>query len=176
MQQTVVRSQFVTKLAWAFIAMSVLGMLVAIAQNLMVHMLMPELESAMAQARTTPGAPPFAGMLLGGLRDAFAFGMLTTACMLAASIGLLRRNNVARLAFITFLVLAIAWNVVGLGMQAVLFSHMPVQEFAQEGGLDMRPMFRAIFAFGVLLAVVIAGVFGWIIKRLTSPAIRAEFH
>ena len=106
----------------------------------------------------------------------FLFVLLMAVGMLAASIGLLRRNNTARLAFIAFLVLGIAWNVLGLGLQAAFMSHMPVQDFSAEGGLDMRSIFRTMFVFGAVLALVIAGVFGWIIKRLTSPAIRAEFH
>ena len=177
MQQAVVRSQFVTAVAWVFIVLSGFATLMSLLQNLMLQVMLdaPEVHTALAQANTA-GAPPFAGLMMGGVRYLFLFTLLLAAGMLAASIGLLRRNNVARVAFIALLVLGIAWQVLGLGFQAMFYSHLPVQDFASEGGPDTRAMFRVILAFSVALALVIAGVFGWIIKRLTSPAIRAEFH
>jgi hypothetical protein len=176
--QPVVRSQFVTAVAWVFIVMSGFGTLIALAQNAMMHVMFngPEMQTALEHAHTDPAAPPFAGFMLGGMRYVFFGVLLMAAGMLAASIGLLRRNNIARVTFIALLVLGIVWNVLSLVVQGIFFSQLPVQDLATQGGPDMREMFLVIFAFGAVLVLVIAGVFAWIIKRLTSPAIRAEFH
>ncbi|BCT93946.1 hypothetical protein LYSHEL_29730 [Lysobacter helvus] len=178
MQQAVVRSQFVTAVAWVFIVLSGFGTLIAIGQNVMMQVMFatPEIQGAMSQADTAPGAPPYAGLLLGGTRYIFLFVLLMAVGTLAASIGLLRRNNIARVAFIVFLALGIAWQVLGLGLQVLMYSHMPFQDMSAEGGPDMRSMFRVISAFTAVLALAVAVVFGWLIKRLRSPAVRAEFH
>jgi hypothetical protein len=177
-EPSVLRSQFVTAVAWVFIVLSGLGVLIALAQNAMMLVMFntPEMETAMAHAHSDPSAPPFSGALLGGMRYVFVFVLLLAGGMLAASIGLLRRNNTARVAFITLLVLGIAWNVFGLVVQGLFVSHLPIQDLSSEGGPDMRTMFKVMFGFGVVFVLVISGVFAWIIKRLTSPAIRAEFH
>jgi hypothetical protein len=103
--------------------------------------------------------------------------MLVSLLTLVSAIGLLRRWNWARLCFIGLMALGIAWQLAGLGLQYTVFSSIQSQFPGQaaHGGPDMTPFFLAIGVFSVIFALGLAVLFGWIIKRLLSPAIAAEF-
>lgn len=123
-----------------------------------------------------PGAPPFATFMATHFQWFFLATLAVSALMLASSIGLLKRRNWARLSFIGLLSLAILWQVGGLAIQFSMFSSM--REFstaASQGGPDMAPFFIAIAVVSVLFAVGFSVLFGWIIKRLLSPSVVAEF-
>lgn len=85
---------------------------------------------------------------------------------------LLRRNNWARLAVIAILTLGIVWSVGSLGLQFELFSGMPSSFPSQETQRMFTVMRFAAAVFEIGVAVLLA----WLIWRLLSPAISAEFR
>ena len=171
------QSTFVTVVAWIFIALSGFGTVISILQNIMVQTVFRSPEVSQAMQAPPPGAPPFAAFLATHFQWFFLAFLLVSAFMLASSIGLLKRHNWARLSFIGLLSLAILWQVGGLALQFFMFSSMREQfsAAAVQGGPDMGPFFVAIAAVSVLFAVGFSVLFGWIIKRLLSPAVAAEF-
>jgi hypothetical protein len=90
---------------------------------------------------------------------------------LAASIGLLLRQAWARVVFIGVLGLGIAWNVLGAVLQFVLMPTLP----APPAG-DMGAMFVVMWVVTAVVAFGTAALFGWIIHRLCSSEIAAEFR
>lgn len=171
------QSTFVTVVAWIFIALSGLGTVISILQNIMVQTVFRSPEISQAMQAPPPGASPFAAFMAAHFQWFFFALLLVSAFMLASSIGLLKRRNWARLSFICLLSLAILWQVGGLALQFSTFSSMREQfsAAAVHGGPDMAPFFIAIAAVSVLFAVGFSVLFSWIIKRLLSPAVTAEF-
>lgn len=170
------QSTFVTVVAWIFIALSGFGTVISVLQNIMVQTVFRRAD--MSQAMQAPSdAPPIAAFMAAHLQWLFLAFLLVSAFMLASSIGLLKRHNWARLSFIGLLSLAILWQVVGFVVQISMFSSMRERFSAEavQGGLDMGPFFVAIAVVSALFAVGFSVLFGWIIKRLLSPAIVAEF-
>ena len=171
------QSTFVTVFAWIFIALSGFGTVISILQNIMVQTVFRNPEVSQAMQAPPPGAPPFTAFMVTHFQWFFLAFLLVSAFMLASSIGLLKRRNWARLSFIGLLSLAIFWQVGGLALQFSMFSSMREQfsAAAVQGGPDMGSFFIAIAAVSVLFAVGFSVLFGWIIKRLLSPAVVAEF-
>ncbi|MCR6496750.1 hypothetical protein LJB71_11415 [Thermomonas sp. S9] len=170
------QSTFVTVVAWIFIALSGFGTAISILQNIMVQTVFRSPEVSQAMQAPPPGAPPFAAFMATHFQWFFLAFLLISAFMLASSIGMLRRRNWARLSFIGLLSLAILWQVGGLALQFSMFSSMREQfSAAGQGGPDMGPFFIAMAVVSVLFAVGFSVLFGWIIKRLLSPAVVAEF-
>ena len=171
------QSTFVTVVAWIFIALSGFGTAISILQNILVQTVFRSPEVSQAVQTPPPGTPPFAAFMTAHFQWFFLAFLLVSAFMLASSIGLLKRRNWARLSFIGLLSLAILWQIGGLALQFSMISSMR-QQFsaaAVQGGPDMAPFFIGIAVVSVLFAVGFSVLFGWIIKRLLSPAVVAEF-
>ncbi len=172
------RSIFVTVLAWIFIVFSGFGTAISILQNIMIQTIFRSSEFNQAAQAVPPGVPPFAGFMMGHFQLFFIAFLLASAFMLISSIGLLKRRNWARLCFIGLMALAIAWQLAGLGIQFSMFSYMHEQfsAAATQGAPDMAPFFIAIAVFSVIFALGFIVLFGWIVKKLISAPIAAEFR
>jgi hypothetical protein len=172
-------SSFVTAVAWIFIALSGFSTLIALLQNLMINLAFPvaEMQAAIQQHRKGPPMPWLFKFMAGNVRLIFFSFLAVSALTFAASIGLLKRRNWARITFIGILALGIVWNLGGMAVQYSLFSSLPgIPDNAPEEFQDRFDFFaKAIMVFSLFFAVGISGLFGWIIKRLVSSDIRREF-
>lgn len=165
------RSTFVTVLAWVFIVLSGFATLIAVLQNLMLNLMFPAEALQQMDQQQMEQMPAFARVIFGNFR-LFFFGFLVLAATtLAASIGLLKRRNWARLLFVLIMALGIGWNCLGVYLQWAIFS-MP-QDLPQDS--TFHTMSLLIRGFSAVMAAAMCGLFGWIIKRLLSQQVRAEF-
>ena len=169
-------SSFVTGVAWVFIALSGFGTVMSILQNILFHTVFntPEMEKALHTA--PPGTPPFAMFMFSHFALFFAAFFAMSVVTLAASIGLLKRENWARLFFIGLMVLSILWNLGGLALQFTMFSSMQDSIATVRGAPDMKIFFIGVATVSVLFALGFCGLFGWIAKRLLSARVIAEFR
>ena len=170
------KSTFVSVVAWIFITLSGFGTLIGILQSVMLYTLLstPEMTQAL-QAPAPPGSPAFVTFMMKHMVAFFVFMLALNALTLVASIGLLLRRNWARLLFIALMAFGIAWNFAGLVLQFSMFSYMRGQFAAQPGAPDMGAFFVAIAVVSVIFVLAFSALFGWIIKRLVSPPVVAEF-
>lgn len=173
------RSTFVTVVAWIFIVLSGFGAIIGIMQNIMVQTIFrsEEFGQAMQTAPSQPGLPAFATFAIENVQWLFLAVLLVNVVMLVASIGLLKRRNWARLCFIALMVLSVVWQIVGLGIQASLFSTIRDQFAAAgaHGAPDMGVFFVVIAVMSVVFALAFGALFGWIAWKLMSKPIAAEF-
>ena len=92
-----------------------------------------------------------------------------------SAIALLKRKNWARIIFIVLLSAGIIFNVVGLILQFTMLSS--INEFT--GGHTLPPEFQnMVNVMKIALAIMviaISALFGFLIKKLCSPSIKAEF-
>jgi hypothetical protein len=178
MSTTPPRSTFVTVLAWIFIVMSGMGTLVSLLQNVMIHLVLRD--AALDQAlQAAPENVPAAMVFLAGHARLIFFGfLLGTLFTLASSIGLLRRCNWARWCFIGVMGLGIAWQLAGLAIQSSMFATMREQFAlgAQMGGPDLGAMIAVIAVIGAIFATGMIVLHAWLILRLVSPRVAAEFR
>ena len=177
MSESRTQSTFVTVVAWIFIVLSSVGTMIAVLENILIQTVLrsPALDRAM-QAPLA-GAQPFADSMLPAIQWILLAVLALSVLMLTSSVGLLRRRNWARLSMIGLLSLTILWQVVGLAFQFVTFSftRQQLSAVAVQGGPDMASYLIAVSVVSGVLALVVSGLCGWIIKRLLSPVIATEF-
>lgn len=161
-------SIFVTVVAWLFIVFAAMGLLMSVAQIIMISMIPSSLQ------------PSDASFLERNFQTIFLIPMVLSLLMLGISIGLLRRLEWARRSFIGFLSLSILylagslvfmWQM-GIDLAAVPQGASPdFQEAAKQFYLMRLTTFFLMAAF----AVGASGLFIWIIGKLMQPAVRDEF-
>jgi hypothetical protein len=172
------RSAFVTGLAWVFIVLSGFATLISILQNVMIYTLFPvdQMHSALVQAQGQQNMPASSIFILEHIRLLFTAFFVFTLGTLIISIGLLHRHNWARILFVTLLSVGVAWNIGGLFLQWFFIRSMPLPPQAPgEFQAQFQTMMSVMMIFSVIMAVGMSALFGWIIKRLISPAIKTEF-
>jgi hypothetical protein len=181
--QVPARSSFVTVVAWIFIVLSGFSTLIGALQNLTIRSTpFDQLNSAL-QDSTAVQFPAPARAIFSHFQLFVLAAFLLSLLMLISSIGLLRRRNWARLVFIGLLVLGIIYMLGGLFLQQSFMlsfnksfrAAAPQDSLFRANAQQFESLFTAMRVFMVAFSLGIAGVFGWIVARLASARVRAEF-
>jgi hypothetical protein len=169
-------STFVTVLAWLGIIYHGVMLLVGGLEAAVFWQYFSD-PAALRSLMPTPEATsmPMDTLWLGSRMFAFLFaGILAWAVVgLVASVGLLKRRNWGRITTIGLLALGIAWMALMLVWQGGMGS-MPMPSQV-EGMPDMSGFFRTMRILMAVLSVVFGVGYGWLIAKLVSKPIRAEF-
>ena len=173
------QSSFVTIVAWIFIALSGFGVVVTLLQNIMVQTMFP---SVLPTPPNAGAVPPLFAFIVANFKLVILIPLVIAAACLVVSIGLLKRRNWARILFIAMLAVGILWSIVGIAIQIALassfgamFAGLPAPPGAPDFAHGFRTMLIVMQIFGALMSIGFMILYGWIIKRLVSPAIVAEF-
>lgn len=172
---------FVTVLGRVSIVLAVLGLLWALVQVLFVLMLPMDL---LAQVEAQPGMPALLAAAM-QYRSALALAMLALSLgLLVVSWGLLQRREWGRLGFIAALVLGAVVNFAALLLVGPFFDSL--QDLFPPGMADpgdgwqidaqLRMTRNLVMASGLIGALAIAGVHGWLVWKLCTAQVRAEFR
>jgi hypothetical protein len=157
---------FVTVLGWVLIGVTGLGVLSTLLQTVFftVTVSMPQ-PMATGAARGSPAFRTFLGLLM-------AFSILA----LASAVAFLKRKNWARRTFVMLFALAIVFNAVALVLlvMGTPGAQPPALGPGGEGRFDA--MARLLLIPMGIAAVGCSLLFGWLIKRLTSAPVKAQFH
>lgn len=178
--QQQLRSSFVTVLAWVFLVITGFATFISVLQNIMITFFFPmaEMEASMHTAKGSENLPAFAQFMFSHMQYFFVAFLLLSATMFTSSVALLKRKNWARIAFIIFLAFGIAWNIGSLFLQSAFFSSMP--QMPSDAPPEFRAQFESMATVMLvamsLFAIAFSVLFAWLIKRLVSPSIRAEFQ
>ena len=168
------RSTFITVLAWVFIVLAGFATLISVLQNVMLQTMgafddMPSHHGSLEQQ-----APAALRFMVDHVRLFFLSFFVLSAGTLASAVGLLKRKNWARLTFIGILLLGIFWNVGGVLLQQVAFpSSEIVSQDAPPGFKDAQAVMLIVTS---AMAVGFSLLFAWLIWRLLSRRVAAEFH
>lgn len=174
------RSSFVTTIAWIFIVLAGFSTVIGLMQTLMLHFVFPleEMKAQMAQDPASEHMPPLARVMFDYFEWAvFAFFGLS-AGLCASAIGLLKRQNWARLVFIGLMGLGVVWNLAGLLLQQKFMAQMPPMpaDAPRRFQEQMASMQTLMSVFSLVIGLGFAALFGWIAWRLRSPTVIAEFR
>ena len=170
------RSAFVNTLAWIFIIFAGFATVTGLLQNIMIWTVFPkeQMSLAMQQAEKAPHFPPVMQFMFSHFDLFFLCFLLVSVTALVAAIGLLKRKNWARLAFIALMSLGVVWNVAGLAVQFSLLEQMP-ELSGQAVPAEFAAMMRIMQVVSVVMVLAFCALFVWLIRKLLSAPIRAEF-
>lgn len=163
---------FVTVLGWVLVVLSGCSLVTSIMQNVMVSFVLPAMEQDVAQTQQEWSGVMFAVRLLAG------FMLCVAAFLLFAAWSFLKRRDWARKTFVALFALSaivggLVFLVLGLGMG--VFDLLPTPHSGQTPP-TLGSLFRVMAVMIGLVAAVFAALFLWLIKRLRSADVRAEFQ
>ncbi len=176
------RSAFVTVIGWVFLVLSVGSLLIGLLQALVMHTIFPPgMFDQLARQSPAPPMPPVFAWVFDNMAWLMVAGIVQSAVKATASAGLLLRRNWARLLFIALKVLAIITTIGSTVFQILMFQAMREQFPSHPAGgpghfPDFGPMFVGMGVFAGAIALAFCGLYVWIILKLRSPAIVAEFR
>ena len=168
------KSTLVTVLAWIFIALAGFATFISILQNIMIWALFPVEEMNKAFEGSQEQVPFFISFMFSNIRLIVLGILVVCGTTLVSAIGMLKRKNWGRIIFIGIMGLGICWNIFGLIMQNSMMASMT--EFLP--GEMETPIFIIITIMKIVTFVFVVAfsyLFGWLIYKLTSPKIKAEF-
>jgi len=134
-----------------------------------------QMHTAMAQAREQQQMPAYALFVFEHIREVFTGFLVLTFVVLIASVGLLKRYNWARILFVWLLAFGVIWNIAGLAWPWYFFHTMPQPPQTGPMHAQLQAMQIGMGIFSAIIGLGTAILFAWIIKRLTSSAIKSEF-
>ena len=170
------RSAFVTTLAWMVIVPSALGVVISTLQNILVFTVIPVDQMTLPTGSGAEHLPAFAVFMFEHIRAVFAAAWLLMAASLASGIGMLKRKEWARLLFIALLGLSILGSIGGIFAQQSAFSSISVMpEAPPEFSAQFETMATTMWVVSIAMAVGFSAVSGWLMWRLASAPIKAEF-
>jgi hypothetical protein len=157
------QSSFVTGLAWTLIVFNALGVLVVLIRSLAPDVAVPGYETSLMGSRVT-------GLVL----------LAISAFLTYAAYELLKRRNWARITYILFCALAIVSHLVcAATLLAEMDTIVEVAVAAAGGGAEVPPEVASVVAVTIIVfaifLIAMCVLYGWLIKRLRSPAVKAEF-
>lgn len=119
----------------------------------------------------------FARLVFGHVQSIFFSLLLIFAGTVAVAVGVLKRQNWARILFTGLMVLGIAWNVASLLLVYYFFPAM--SDVMQDEPAALQAQYTILRNISVVFSLAtfgaFVGLFGWILKRFTSDDIRCEF-
>lgn len=170
------RSTLVSVLAWLMIVGSGLGLLVSTLQNILFMTVLPADAFAQLAQEGQPPLPPFAQFLFSHFIWFLRGFWLLQLCALVTGVGLLRRMGWARVAVIALLALGVVGNLAGVLLQQSMMSMMIPPPDAPPEFADMfTRMATMIRTAALVFSVAFSALFIWLIARLMSAPIKAEF-
>ena len=171
---------FVDVLGKLSVLLAVLGVLYALVQ-LVVVLLIPAsfLDGSWdGNNEHLPALPDLLRWLLHNLLPLAWVTLLSAVAFLVVAYGMLKRSNAARLGFIAFMVLGTLMNFASIAvLMAALDWVNAIGANIDEAGVfqQIRASNMVSMAMGVISALAIAGLHGWIIWKLCTADVRAEF-
>jgi hypothetical protein len=174
------RSSFVSVVAWTFIAIAGFASFIAVLQALMFVFVFPAgLFPPPESAKGLEEMPAFFRFMFQHIKWFFVCFWTLSIVTLVCAIGLLRRHNWARLAFVAIMAIGIVWNLSGIWLQGQMMSSFPKPPLQDPHAAAFQAGFETMmtimrFAMAAF-AIAISALFAWIIKRLVSRSVKAEF-
>jgi len=164
------QSNFVTVLAWVMIAFGIFGVLMGLLQNVFMNLLLPAVEASLQQGSPADGLPfaLFRVMMLLGL----AFSVFVTY----GAFALLKRRNWARILYVVlFIFSALMHLVIAVALGFVFFLPGELTAGSDLVPSELRSVFGIMAITFALVMLAMGAGYVWLVRRLLSPAIAAEF-
>ncbi len=172
------KSNFVTVLAWIFIAFTGFAAFISLLQNIMLTLFFPldKMQEAFNRPEAQEHIPAVFIFLASHVRLFFFFFLVLSSLTLVTSIGLLKRKNWARIIFIALMLFGILWNIAGVLFQQFVFTSFPKMPVRADAPMPNFEVFLTVIkVFSAMMAIGFSILFGWLIKKLLSPDIMREF-
>jgi hypothetical protein len=160
--------------AWLFIVVAACATPISVLQNVMIVTMLRDHARSWGSASALAQLPAAHRFVLTHMEGLFLAVLVICVYALACSIGLLKRKDWARRGFLGLLAIGIVSGVAALVFQSVFLSEIANRP-AASGQPHLRVLFFLMKVLAAVMVLALVVVFGWMIRKLTSPPIKAEF-
>lgn len=174
------RSGAVTVIGVLFLSLSVMWLLGVLFQGAFFAILSAIRPAGMDLARVTndPNVPIAIRLMVTYAKLFWIANVAVASILSLCSIGLLRRKNWSRIVFLFLAAAGFVYSLGSIASSALMAAFMRSQ-MRNLDALEVGPLFSTIttvaFALIIVKSLFLAGFFVWMLRKLTRPAIRAEF-
>jgi hypothetical protein len=175
-------NSFVTVLAWISIALALFGLVYGLVQTVMGLVLPADFYLRMLNpyGGEVPRLPPLMHWVYTNTLLMGVLMLVLSAIFLWVSWALLKRREWGRRGFIAVLVLGTLWQFACIfALPQFIEGMLAIQAGALPQGQAMPPelesFMTAAMMMGGVVALVFAGLHVWIVWKLCTPTVRAEF-
>ncbi len=174
------RSNFVTVVAWVFICLGGSFGLIAVLEALATLVVpMKQIQDAMNNGQAGASLPAYSRFIINHFVLYTAVYFLAMLTVFVTAIGLLKRKRWARPTMIALLVIGVIRNVVGVALELAYFSPASMAappDATPEAAAAFHGMMSVMIYASAAFAIAIAAVFAWVVARLMSAQVKAEFE
>jgi len=164
------KSNFISVLAWIFIIGGGFSTLISIMQAIMFNSMFQN-----SNIQTFPEhGPKTAKFMFENFGMFIYIFMIVSTTTFISALGLLKRKNWARYAFMGVLVFGIIWMLGSMLMQYMFFNDIKIEN-PGDGFNDFQTTKNIMTIFGSIMTITFIGIFVWLIKKLISKDIAMEF-
>jgi hypothetical protein len=171
-------SAFVSATAWSFLLVAAFGAFMNALQLLLMFTVLPPADyfAIASDLQSTQSLPSFLVFIVEHMVAWTFLALVLSLLTLVASVGLLRRQNWARIVFVVIMWLGVAANLAGAAAPLVLgpMAQSLLQSFPIEMRGDLQSMMTMMTWLSVGLALLFAALFAWTAVKLMSAAVRRE--
>ena len=169
------KSTFVTVIGVIFIILAALSLFGILAQTVIFNFLpqSSEISQRMQEQMDNGTMPAFQRFLLTYKVPLMIFSLVFAIIQMIAAIGLLMRQNWARIVFIIVMSVLIALRILSIG---TMFFAMPQLPNSPQSSATFLTTFMIVIRLTTFLfAIGLSILYAWIISKLLSQKIRMEF-
>jgi len=148
----------------------------SVIQNLVVFLVFQKdtMKSALDQLGASATVPKFAALFINNLHLFVIFSLLFSIFLLVSSIGLLKRKSWGRKTMIGIFIFSIASMLAGLVIQNLTIGKIG-GDF--QGAVEQaKAIILFVRVFSWFITIATCALYAWLIKKLCSPLIVAEFE
>ena len=173
------QSSFITGIAWSFIALTGISLVLAAMQYTLFAYFVPmdALREAVAEAIHLKVLPAAAMKIVEHLRTIIVVILVASLITLLVSIGLLKRYDWARITFAWIMILTAIAHVAGLALPIYFMQGLTLDTDAMPPELRDAALKTIKFVMGMTIVpgIIFAGLFAWVAKRMCDADIKREF-
>ena len=174
------RSDFVTGLAWIFIAIGGLTTIIFAVQTIVFSTVFTteDILRSLQKAEESQRLPELYKIVFENFRLVLTAIVVISTSILVSAVGLLKRRNWARIIFVAIMICGVIWNLFCFSLPFLLGGLGSETQGVHPKGLIGNNFQLSLYnIYGTFLTVCLAFtvLYLWIIKRLSSEEIKREF-
>lgn len=168
-------SSFVNTVAWVFIVFTGYATIISLMQNILVFTVIPDFVPVSTDASQIDSFSLLSNFMFNNFHILVVLFALFSATFFTSSIALLKRKNWGRMVFIAFMYFGIIGLVGGFLVFLIVITTTYPELNIKSNSQPLNTMMTVMLVFFGIFYLGISGLFGWIIKKLSSDEIKSEF-
>jgi len=167
------KSNFIDVMGWGSLVMSGLSLLTSIPQMMVTNALTGDAGLDLSMISGMENMPPVVGTIFENMLAVTMISIIFNLLVFISSIALLKRKEWARLFFIVMMVIGLLWMIYGIWTMVPMIESISQMDIGIE---DTQSIVDGVMIMVGLISILMLGLYWYVIKKMMSDDIKAEFY